>query len=242
VSGIVEPPIYNTISFMCRIVATLWLFFLLLDPLSFLAAEDPKKADWPRVFADDFSKGASSWEPTDAAAWKVIQTKEGMVYSQFRQSKYNPPHRSPFNLSRVKDVVVGDFVLDVKVQSTTPDYPHRDVCLCFGYQDPAHFYYVHLGKKTDDHCNQIFIVKGAPRQKISTKTTAGTNWDDGWHHVRIVRTTADGAIAVYFDDMKTPAMTANDKTFTWGQVGVGSFDDTSNWADFQLHGLKVPKK
>jgi hypothetical protein len=225
---------------MHRIAVSALLSSVLLAPLRLQGTEDPpKKAVLPLVFRDDFSKGADAWQPTDPAAWKVIQTGKGMAYSQFRQSKYNPPHRSPFNLSLVKDVQVGDFVLDAQVQSTARDYPHRDVCLCFGYQDPAHFYYVHLGKKTDDHCNQIFIVNGSPRVKISTKTTAGTNWDDGWHHVRIVRTIADGQIAVYFDDMKTPAMTATDKTFTGGRVGIGSFDDTSNWTDFRLRGVKI---
>ena len=32
-------------------------------------------------------------------------------------------------------------------------------------------------------------------------------------------------------DMQKPVMTAVDKTFTWGQVGVGSFDDTGNWRE-----------
>ena len=44
-----------------------------------------------------------------------------------------------------------------------------------------------------------------------------------------------------FDDMKNAVMTATDKTFTWGQVGVGSFDDTGNWDDFRLRGRKVEK-
>ena len=60
-------------------------------------------------------------------------------------------------------------------------------CIVFGYQDPAHFYYVHLGKKADDHANQIFIVNGADRKKISLTSTSGTNWDDKWHTVRVVR-------------------------------------------------------
>lgn len=37
-------------------------------------------------------------------------------------------------------------------------------------------------------------------------------------------------------------MTANDKTFTWGRVGVGSFDDSGNWTDIKLRGVKVEKK
>jgi hypothetical protein len=130
-------------------------------------------------------------------------------------------------------------VLEARLQSTVKDYGHRDMCLFFGYRDPAHFYYVHLGKQTDDHANQIFIVNDAPRKKISTKTSPGTNWDDAWHQVKIVRRTADGAIEVYFDDMKTPVMTATDKTFTSGRIGVGSFDDTGNWDDVTLSGTRV---
>src|SRR2546425_608068 len=81
----------------------------------------------------------------------------------------------------------------------------------------------------DDRANQIFIVDNADRKKISTKSTSGTPWDDNWHHVKVVRRIGDGGIEIYFDDMKTPIMTATDKTFTWGQVGLGSFDDSGNW-------------
>jgi hypothetical protein len=115
------------------------------------------------------------------------------------------------------------------------------MCLVFGYQDRAHFYYVHLGKKTDDHANQIFIVDNEPRRKISTKTTPGTPWDDRWHHVKLERSVADGAISMYFDDMENPVMTAADKTFLWGQIGIGSFDDTGNFANIVLRGQKVER-
>jgi len=207
-----------------------------------LAADPPKPAELPLVFEDDFAKGAGAWEPTDPAAWKVIDTPRGKAFSQFQQSKFEPPHRSPFNFALVKGVTVGDLVLDGDVQSTTRDYDHRDVVVVFGYQDRAHFYYTHLGKKTDDHANQVFIVNDKPRVKISTKTTPGTPWTDNWHHVRVVRKVADGTIEVYFDDLKTPVMTATDKTFTWGRVGVGTFDDTANWTGIKLRGTKVEKK
>src|SRR5436309_3572045 len=172
------------------------------------AADKGSPRAWPLLFHDDFRKGAAHWQPTDPQAWKVIDTKEGKAYSQSRASKYTPPHRSPFNFALIKDLTVGDFVLEARVQSTARDYPHRDMCLFFGYQDPAHFYYAHLAKRTDDHANQVFLVNGADRKKISTKTTPGTPWDDRWHHVKVVRTVSDGGIAVYFDDMKTPVMTA----------------------------------
>ena len=194
------------------------------------------------VLVKDLFQSAAHWSPTDTTAWKIKKASKGsltgQVYSQFKKkSNYKPPHRSPLNISWLKGVKVAQFQLDVDVLSTHKDYPHRDACLFFGFQDPAHFYYVHLGKKTDDHANQIFIVNGKPRTKISTKTTPGTNWDDKWHHVRIIRQPADGTIQVYFDDMKKPIMTASDKTFTSGRVGLGSFDDTTDWANFNLRGM-----
>ncbi|HEX4131283.1 MAG TPA: hypothetical protein VHZ24_14680 [Pirellulales bacterium] len=215
-----------------------------------VAAEpEPATVDGlPLVFADDFEHGADHWQPTDPEAWKIVEVAtssgsgaggssgSGHAYCLFQQSKYKPPHRSPFNFALVQDVKVADFVFDARVLSTKPDYNHRDMCLVFGYQDPAHFYYVHLGKKTDDHANQIFIVNNAPRVKISTKTTPGTNWDDQWHQVRIVRKTESGSIDVYFDDLDKPVMHALDKTFLWGQVGVGSFDDIGDWDDVRLYG------
>lgn len=198
--------------------------------------------DWPVLLKEDFEKGADRWNPSDPAAWKIEKTELGNVFHQFtKQSKYKPPHRSPLHMALLKDLKVASFQLDAKVKSTIKDYGHRDVCLFFGYQDAGHLYYVHFGKKTDDHANQIFIVDGADRKKISTKTTPGTDWDDNWHNARIVRDSASGTIDVYFDDMKTPVMTATDKTFTWGQIGLGSFDDTSLWDDVVLRGVASGK-
>jgi len=199
--------------------------------------------EFPILFQEDFEKDASHWQPVDAKQWKLKKTDKGNVFSQHdKETTYKPPHRSPTNVALLKDVIAGDFDLTAKVLSTHPDYGHRDAVLVFGYQDPAHFYYVHLGKKADDHANQIFIVDGAPRIKISLTSTDGTNWDDKWHNVKIVRRVKEGTIEIYFDDMKKPVMTAKDKTFAWGQIGIGTFDDTSDWDDVVLRGVKAEKK
>src|SRR5687768_14551306 len=100
----------------------LWAFAL---PVS---AQDTK--DLPLVYQEDFEKGAANWEPTDPNNWRIEETPMGKVYAQVaKQSKYEPPHRSPFNIALLKDVVVGDFVLEAKLKSTIPDYGHRDMCL-----------------------------------------------------------------------------------------------------------------
>uniref|UniRef100_A0A7C2P1U1 LamG domain-containing protein n=1 Tax=Schlesneria paludicola TaxID=360056 RepID=A0A7C2P1U1_9PLAN len=226
---------------MIRCAALMVALSLAACPLP--AAEPPAMLlGYPLLFHDDFSAADTArWEPADPKAWKLVDQNGNQVFNQFAQSKVETPVRSPFNRCVLKDLIVGDFVLDVKLQSTARDYPHRSLCLFFGYQDPAHMYYVHFGQKADDHANQIFIVNNEPRKKISTKTTEGTPWDNHWHHARIVRKVDSGEIAVYFDDMETPVMTAVDRTFTWGQVGIGSFDDTGNFDDVRVHGVKVKK-
>jgi hypothetical protein len=196
--------------------------------------------DLPVLLEETFEQGADKWKPTDPNAWKLTDdAAKGKVFSQFQQSKFKPPHRSPLNIAWLDGVKVGDFVLELDLLSTAREYDHRSLCLAFGYQDPAHYYYVHLGKKTDDHANQIFIVNAADRKKISTKTTAGTPWDDKWHHVKIERKVADGTIRIFFDDMQTPIMEATDKNFAWGQIGIGSFDDTGSFDKVVLRGVKV---
>lgn len=211
-----------------------------------LAIENQDQSrELPVVYSTDFESGAGDWKFIDKG-WKVKQVgdpgAEGAtkVLSQFKKkTDYKPKVRSPGHIALLKQTTVADFQLDVRVHSTHQDYNHRDACLFFGYQSPTQFYYVHLGKKTDDHANQIFIVNNAARTKISTKTTEGTPWDDKWHNVRITRNVETGQIKVFFDDMQTPVMTAIDKTFVSGQIGLGSFDDTTDWDDLSLKGRVV---
>ncbi|MCA9055960.1 MAG: hypothetical protein KDA75_19140 [Planctomycetaceae bacterium] len=210
------------------------LAVLLAFSLSEVSVADD--SPWPLLFQDDFESGLTHWRSPDPAAFRITADGDGHVLDQFQQSQVLTPVRSPFNRAVVKDVVVGSFQMDVKFKSTARDYPHRSLCLFFGYQDPAHLYYVHFGQRTDDHANQIFIVNDAPRVKISTQTTPGTPWDGEWHHARITRNVETGEINIYFDDLGKPVMTAVDKTFPWGRVGVGSFDDTGLFDDFTLHG------
>jgi hypothetical protein len=217
-----------------RLTFSLLLMFA-LAPLAF--AEE-----LPVVFQEDFESGAERWHPLDEKQWQIKKTDKGQVYSQHeKKSNYKPPHRSPTNVALLKDVSVGEMELTAKVLSTHADYGHRDAVIVFGYQDPAHFYYVHLGKQADDHANQIFIVNDAARTKISLTSTTGTNWDDKWHTVRVVRQPESGEIAIFFDDMEKPVMTAKDKTFGAGRIGVGTFDDTSDWDDIVIRGTKAGK-
>jgi hypothetical protein len=177
-------------------------------------------------------------EDFDGAAWKVVKENGSSFYSMFKDSQYKPPVRSPVNFALLKEISVASFQLDVQMRSTQEVYGHQDLCLFFGYQDPSHFYYVHLGREADDHANSIFLVNGKPRVSIATKRTDGTDWSKEWHHVRIKRDIRLGTIKVFFDDMKKPVMTTKDKTFVFGQIGIGSFDDTGDFDQIRLLGTK----
>jgi len=192
--------------------------------------------DLPLVFFDDFESGAGRWTQTDSNAWKIVAEDDNHVYAQFQRSQYEPPVRSPYNMARVKGVNVSDFVLQARMKQTGKEYGHRDMCLFFGYQDPAHFYYVHIATKADPHANSIFLVNGAPRVSIAQERTDGTDWATGYHDVRIVRDAQAGTIEVFFDDMDTPIMKTVDKTFGAGEVGFGSFDDTGHIDDVIVWG------
>lgn len=205
------------------------------------SAAGPAEGRLVLVLRDTFERAEpTGWDFTDRAAWRIraVEPAQNRVLEQFQASKYEPPVRSPLNIALARDVDVADFILDVKVRSTTRDYGHRDLCLFFGHQDPSHFYYVHLGKQADEHANSIFIVNGKPRVSIAEKRTAGTPWTDDWNRVRLVRQVKDGLIQVFFDDMAQPAMIAHDRTFRHGRVGIGSFDDTGMFDDVEVRGDK----
>lgn len=211
--------------------------------LVLLSAAASRGEESPILFQDDFESGAERWQPTDPAAWRIVAEEgHGQVYNQFQLSKYQPPHRSPHNISLVRDLEVGELDFRAKLKSTnTKAGAHRDMCVFFGYQDPAHFYYVHLGQKPDPHSSQIFIVNGADRKMITENQSPGVPWTDGWHAVRVVRKPADGLIEIYFDDMAKPILTAHDRTFAWGRVGIGSFDDHGLWDDVIVSGKKAER-
>lgn len=236
----------------------LWVGFSLLETTSFAvvwqnsdsqtttlppspAERSLQERDPLLVFATSFENGLEQWEFSDPTAWQPGQKNGLRFLSQFRkQSSYQPKVRSPLHLAILKDYDVGSFELVAEVRSTHEDYGHRDVCLFFGYQSATEFYYVHLGKQTDPNCNQIFLVNNADRKKISLTTNSGTKWDNDWHKIKIIRDVETGKMEIFFDDFSSPIMTASDQTFTSGRIGIGSFDDTADWAKVKLF-KRAPK-
>ncbi len=190
----------------------------------------------PLVFSENFEGGSERWETTDPKSWELISKSGKKSFGlNKRISDYQPKVRSPHNIALIKDLQLQDFVLIFKVRSTKDTGNHRDCCAFFCHQDAEHFYYVHLGAKPDPASGQIMIVNNEPRRPL-TDNTKLVPWNDEWHTVKVVRGSEAGTIDVYFDDMKTPHMSAKDTTFGKGRLGIGSFDDMNAFDDIRIYG------
>lgn len=225
------------------------LFFAALAATVVVATAADKPAgipgDYKLLYEQNFDRPESlqQFVMTDSNAWKAVASEGGAGLALTQQSKYKPAVRSPVNIALVGDKIFGDFTLDVRMKQTGREYGHRDMCIFFGFEDPKNFYYAHIATAADDHAHNIFVVDDAPRTKIASQTTKGVNWGlDTWHTVRLERRAKDGTIKVYFDDLNTPIMVAENKVFPAGYLGFGSFDDTGMIDDLQIWGPSVETK
>jgi hypothetical protein len=198
----------------------------------------------------DSKKALKDFMMTDPSAWEYIDADGAKALALTGKSDYEPPHRSPFNIALIKGMTFGSFVLEVDIQQSgvkgmpikeymkeyadaadAPGYAHRDTCFFFGFEDPSHFMYIHVAKAGDNNAHNVFVVNEAPRTPITDFRTMGADWGvEVWKKIRIVRDLEKGTVALYFDDMLTPIMIADDVPFEKGFIGFGSFDDIT-WVD-----------
>ena len=215
------------------------LLLSLLATTTLAHAENPAgiPADYRLLYTQDFARpdAVKDFLMTDPSAW-TITTAEGKAALELtKQSKYEPPFRSPFNIALLAGKAFGDVIIEADCQQTGKEYGHRDMIFVYGYQDPAHFYYTHIATAADDHAHNCFIVNAAPRLKFAGEITPGVNWGLGiWHHVRIERKASTGTVRIFFDDMEKPIMSGQEKTFGTGAIGFGSFDDTGKIARIKV--------
>ncbi len=182
---------------------------------------------------DDFNTGSlKAWEMPFPEDWEILQ-QSNLHYLHMRRNREPAVPRSPVQFARLKGIKVGSFTLDVKVRRTG-----ASMIIVFNYVDPLHFYYVHLsdnpGTQISVH-NGLFIVDGGPRYRIAGLEATPALPDRSWHNVRIVRDVGTGSIQVFLDGQTQPRFSVIDHTFTCGQIGLGSFDETGDFSRFRLN-------
>lgn len=210
------------------------IFFIIL--IIFFANSFPQVG--LKEFFDNFEEGtAKNWEPNNPKNWEVIKENNNRYYHLKTPGKMKGPIRKPGAFSLIKDLNFTDFAMRLRAKCLkSVETRGRDIILVFGYQDPTHFYYAHISNYHDNVHNSILIVNGEDRKPILTGESIPRLKDKKFYNIRLRRETESGLIEVYVDDFDFPIMTAVDKTFIWGRVGVGSFDDTGGFDDVKVVG------
>lgn len=217
---------------------TLLITFLLLPFMVFSQANNLPEG-YNLLYQQDFETLAAErdFAFAEANGWRFTEADgHGRVLELVRKNDYQPVVRSPHSIAMLKDLRFGDFVLEADYKQTGREYNHRDLCVFFGMVDKSHFYYTHIASIADPNAHNVFIVNNAPRKNFANKTTKGVDWGNGWHRVRVERKVVEGTVKIYFDDMTTPVIEGTDKTFTYGNVGFGSFDDTGMVDNIKIWG------
>lgn len=192
-------------------------------------------AGYKLVYSQTFAEPASLGDLVfgNPTQWK--HDPAGFVAST--GASYAPPFRSPFSVAIIKSIQVTSFVMDAEMLQTSPDGDaHRDMVFIWNFSSPSKFYYSHISTAHDGVAHNILIVNEADRKAISTTFSAGYDWGRNvWKKLRVVRDVESGAMSVFDLDAPSQAiLTANDKTFTGGYVGFGSFDNSG-----QVRNVKV---
>jgi hypothetical protein len=208
-----------------------WMFAVATF-IALVAAMAAAPASGPVDFREDFSSGRlDAWQFPFPEDWVVKEEGPLRLLHMLRNREPLVPRR-PQQFARIKGINVGTFTLEARVRRAG-----KSMAIAFNYVDNIHFYYAHLsadpGAKVDVH-NGIFLVDGAPRRRIAGIEAAPALPDINWHKVRVERNVRSGSIKVFVDSDPQPRFSVIDNTFKCGQVGLGSFDETGDFADVKL--------
>jgi hypothetical protein len=204
---------------------------LLLAACSLLGAPG---AEW---FANFDKTGLEGWHLPLRDKWEIADAGGNKFLRMTEPGPIGNPRR-PQQFALWQPGCVSDFELNVKVRRR-----QKSVLVAFGFQDRLHFYYVHLSVDSGDHAvhNGLFKVDGGERVRIAGTGSAPALPTTDWHNVRLVRDATTGAMDVFMDGEKEPRFHLIDKSFRYGWVGVGSFDETGDFDDFRLRGTQSVK-
>jgi hypothetical protein len=188
---------------------------------------------------------ADNWLLRTPALWKLGEER-GRRYLQMLQPPARPMTagvRRPQEYAVYKPYEFRSFSLSCMVRvDRDPATKGRDACIIFGRQDDTHLYYVHLSNLSDGAHNTIIRVDGGTRRRIMPDRVfpRPVITDAGWHKVDVLRNCDTGSIQVFVDarDEKTarPYFEVIDRTYEWGFIALGSFDDFASFGQILIEG------
>jgi hypothetical protein len=187
-----------------------------------------------RFAPDDDRRGR--WLARESSSWEFAAGPEGTPLYRLVKAGTPGKIRAPFSWSVWQGQKVRGFVATAKARCLRPvTVPGRDVLVVFGWTGPENYHYAHFSAENAAVHNVIMKVAGKDRAPLAHLVKPVPRLlTDGFHSVRVWHDPASGMIRCYADDMETPMMVAQDRNVPEGFVGVGSFDDTADFASFEV--------
>ena len=186
-------------------------------------------------FHETFESGSlKAWELPYPEDWEILPNGPDGIshYLHMKRNREPGVPRRPLQFALIKGVKAGSFDFQTRLRREG-----KSMIVVFNYVDTLHFYYTHLsGDRGADQAvhNGIFIVNGEPRRRIAGIDAPPALPDRDWHRVRVLRDATKGPIQVFMDGKTDPLFSVQDSTFDCGQVGIGSFDESGDFADVEL--------
>ena len=182
-------------------------------------------------FTDRF-ESLDAWTMPHPEDWAILGDNASGHYLHMKRGGDPGIPRRPLQFALLRNRNVRSFDLHVRVRRQG-----GSMILVYNYVDTLHYYYTHLsvdpGTKDGVH-NGIFLVNNAPRVRIGGAGSKPALPDTSWHSIRLLRDVKSGRTEVWSDVQKEPLFTVMDRTFGCGQIGLGSFDETGDFADVDL--------
>lgn len=161
-------------------------------------------------------------ENPDSWEWREVGASTCLVLKKLSHNK--PKVVRPRNIAWFAGAEWESFTLTCEARLDAINDGNNDLCIAFGCQSDTEFYYAHLGEVADDVHLHLHIVNNSDRKPITMTRARILPWQpDRWHQVKLERDVSNGSMKVFFDQQLV--LEANDKTFSKGRIGLGSFDD-----------------
>lgn len=202
-----------------------------------ISCRNSQSQTYPLIAHETFARGSADWQPLFSSQWRVVEENGENIYELVKAGQEGKI-RKPRSISLLTPYTVGSFELQVTAKCyTKPSNPCRDICLFFGYQNAAQFYYTHFSGASDQNHNAIHIVNNADRTKINIEPPGKSKAllkEIKWYTLKVKRDLSTGTITAFVDGEKV--LSAIDSTFASGKIGIGSFDDIGAFAEIKLWG------
>lgn len=195
---------------------------------------------------EDFALGelTDDWAPRTPQLWRIAHEGNRRLLQMAvpPERPMMPGVRRPQEYALYNKYEFRSFSLSCRVRADRDvSVSARDAVIIFGRRDDTHLYYVHLSGVSDEWHNALVRVDGDTRVSLvpPAERPPPTLADAAWHKVDVLRDVDKGTIAVYvdaYDETARPVFQVTDRTYEWGRIGLGSFDDHASFTHIQIEG------